>query len=72
MTDNTDQDRRDVERLLELSCTGPDALADLERAVRRLQDVQAAKVALAGIPSEAVRWAITQRRERLADEGSQG
>lgn len=69
VTGESERVEAEVERLLELSCAGPDALDDLERAVRRLREVQTAKVKLAGFPSKDVRLAITQRHERLAAEG---
>lgn len=70
--DENDRDGGEVERLLDLSCAWVDAMVELENVVRRLRDVQAARVALAGIPAEDVRRAITQRRHRLGAGGRAG
>lgn len=61
----------DVEQLLEMSASGPLALAELDACVRRLREVQAAKSALAALSTEDVRWAIARRQQRMANPGSQ-
>lgn len=59
----------DAEQLLELFASGPAVLADLDRCVRRLRDVQAAKTALARPSTEDVLQAIAGRHERLTNRG---
>lgn len=59
-----------VERLLELSSTGPYVLAELlDACVAHLRAVEEARTALGRLPSEEVRAAIARRRAHLFDGG---
>lgn len=59
----------DAEQLLKLSASGPEVLADLDRCVRRLRDVQSVRSALAQLSTQDVRQAIARRHEPLANPG---
>lgn len=61
------ENRADVEMLLSLCAGGADALAALDHAVRRLHEVEEAKVALARVSPEEVRQAIARRHDLLGE-----
>jgi len=57
-----------LERLVAMAAGEQQAIADVSRAVRRLEETQAAKAQLQGLPPDLVRAALTARMHALTGE----
>lgn len=57
-----------LERLVAMVAGEQQAIADVSRAVRHLEETQAAKVQMQGLPADLIRAALTARLHALTGE----